>query len=125
MAEASSFTLPRIAVGADGRTVIDEVAIPLSPWSRGGVTGLASELMRGQGLQLRHLQADAGEWHAPATRQLVVVLEGEGIIEAEDGALLHLRPGLMFLMDHAGSGGHKNQSLGPAGLVAAFMPLDP
>ena len=123
-ADGVSLTVPSIVGVPGGKTSITEVSIPWRGWGRGGVSGLATRLLEGSGVIIRHLQADAGEWHSPANKQLLVVLAGYGEVEAGDGGVLSLSPGSVFLMDHQGSEGHFNRTLGPSGLVVAFLPLN-
>jgi quercetin dioxygenase-like cupin family protein len=123
MAAEESFHMRRLGALPDGNTTVDTIELAWTPWSRGGVSGLATRLLEGRGVLFRHLRVDAGEWHAAPDKQLVIVLEGHGQIEASDGSTIDLEPGSVVLMDHAGTKGHFNRSLGPTGLLVAFIPL--
>ena len=124
MPEPEAFPLRRLIALPDGTTTVDTVLVPWTPWGRGGVSGVSTRLFEGPGVYLRHLRADNGDWHSPPDKQLVIILEGHGVVEASDGSVLELEPGSIFLMDHPASKGHFNRSLGPTGLVVAFLPLN-
>jgi quercetin dioxygenase-like cupin family protein len=123
MTEQEAFPMRRLGTLPDGNTTVDTINLPWSPWARGGVSGVATRLFEGPGVLFRHLRADSGEWHAPPDKQFCIVLEGRGTIDASDGSVLELEPGSICLMDHPNSKGHFNRSLGPTGLLVAFVPL--
>ncbi len=76
----------RIYTGPDGKTKVEEYAIPLKPQGRG--TEL-SQTVAVKNLQFRRTNKDYDlDWHPAPSRQYVVTLSGESEIELEGGRKL-------------------------------------
>jgi len=99
----------RIYSGADGKTKVEELTLPLKPRDAGSeLTGSIPVTS----LQFRHTTpAYDLDWHTAPRRQLVVTLSGESEIELEGGKVLRFGPGHILLAEDTTGQGHKSRAV--------------
>jgi hypothetical protein len=100
----------RIYTGADGKTKVEELQIPLSPRDRGSdVSGTVALTT----LQVRRTNQNYFlDWHPASRRQLVVTLSGESEIELEGRRKIRLGPGHILLAEDTTGQGHISRAVG-------------
>jgi hypothetical protein len=117
----TAVNVTRIYTGADGRTKVEELEIPLTPRDRGsevsGTIALSS-------LQVRRTTPDYFlDWHTAPRRQLVVTLSGESEIELEGGRKLRLGPGHILLAEDTTGQGHISRAVAGKDRIALDIVL--
>jgi hypothetical protein len=112
----------RVYTGADARSHLEDVEIPL-PVSH--AYGQMSELHEGEGVIFRETPADydAGFHNAPR-RQYVVILAGTMEIETGDGSKRRLGPGGILLGEDTSGEGHITRAVGGVPGKSLFIPLE-
>lgn len=65
-----------------------------------------------------------GDWHPAPFRELVIYISGEGTIEASDGEIRTVGPGMMLLAEDTTGKGHVSRVTGPeeAFVVVVALP---
>ena len=111
----------RIYTGADGKTKVEELEIPVKPRDSGsdlsGTIAVTS-------LQVRRTNQSYNlDWHTAPRRQLVVTLRGESEIELEGGRKLRLGPGHILLAEDTTGQGHISRAVKGKDRVALDIAL--
>jgi hypothetical protein len=111
----------RLYTGADGKTKVEEYAVPLKPQGRG--TEL-SQTVAVTSLQFRRTNQDYDlDWHPAPRRQYVITLSGESEIELEGGRKIRLGPGNILLAEDTTGQGHISRAVGTGDRLSLFIPL--
>jgi hypothetical protein len=118
---AESFRIWRIYTGADGKSCLEPVDVPMNAMRFGTV----SRLFSGKGVEI-HRQAPglSASWHTAPRRQLIATIAGEAEIETGDGQKLRSVPGVVHLVEDVTGVGHITRVVGTVDRVSLFMPLD-
>ena len=113
----------RIYTAEDGKSRVEEIDVPLEPLE--GSRGAVSRLLAGTGVILRTMPPDMfSDWHNAPRRQLIATISGEGELETGDGTVIHLKPGVIELVEDTEGQGHRTRGRGDAVRVCLFLPLD-
>lgn len=113
----------RIYSDADGKSRLQAVDVPMETRESGH--GTLSKLYAGKGTIFRRTPANLNmDWHAAPRRQLIINLSGEGEVETSDGSILHIKPGLIELVEDTTGQGHKTRGRGTEDRISLFLPID-
>ena len=111
----------RIYADEKGESHFEDVEVPLTSQSRS--SGL-SELIPAKGVIFRRSPADQYiDWHPAPRRQFVITLAGEAEVEASDGEVRRIGPGIVMLADDTTGKGHITRGVGTAERISLFVPL--
>ncbi|MHB8287526.1 MAG: cupin domain-containing protein, partial [Caulobacteraceae bacterium] len=113
--------IPRLYAGADGKSRLDEVALPLAS------ADVHSLMTRLYTTDLEMGLSSPGtfiDWHKVSTPRLLLVLSGEIEVGLGDGSKHLLRAGdMVFVTDTTGQG-HTSRMIGTAPVKAITLRLD-
>jgi hypothetical protein len=114
-------TITRLYTGPDGKTKVEELAVPLKAQGRGSEI---SETVAATGLQFRRTSQDYFiDWHPAPARQFVITLSGESEVELEGGRKIRLGPGHILLAEDTTGQGHISRAIGSQDRISLFIPL--
>lgn len=114
-------TITRLFTGPDGKTHVEEFAVPLKAQGRGTDLSVA---VPAKSIQFRRTNKDYYvDWHPAPARQYVVTLSGESEIELDGGRKLRLGPGHILLAEDTTGQGHISRAIGSGDRVSLFIPL--
>jgi hypothetical protein len=122
--EASPVRVTRLYTGADGKTKVEEYAVPLE--ASGDPGTFLSETVAATSVQFRRTTEDYFlDWHPASKRQYVVTLSGESEVELADGRKLRLGPGHILLAEDTTGQGHISRAAGSKDRISIFIALPP
>jgi hypothetical protein len=111
----------RIYAGPDGESHFDDVEVALVA---GGGQSELSALMPATGIIFRRSAADQYiDWHPAPRRQFVITLAGEAEVEASDGEVRRIGPGMVMLAEDTTGKGHITRGVGTSERLSLFVPL--
>ena len=111
----------RIYSGADGKTKVEEITLPLKARDSGSETSAAIPVTS---MQFRHTTPSYDlDWHPAPRRQLVVTLSGESEIELEGGRTMRFGPGHILLAEDTTGQGHKSRAVPGTDRIALDIAL--
>ena len=117
--------LVRVYSGADGRSHIEELPLPMQPFKDSeGSYGLGTPMQAATGVTFR--QFDPGYvllWHCAPRRQYSITLSGRAEIEVGDGTRAEVRPGDIVLAEDLTGQGHVTRVIGAEPRLSAIVPL--
>jgi len=100
----------RLYTGADGKTKVEELEIPLKPRDGGSDASVSVALTT---LQVRRTNQNYFlDWHPASRRQIVVTLSGESEVEVEGGRKIRLGPGHILPAEDTTGQGHISRAVG-------------
>jgi quercetin dioxygenase-like cupin family protein len=115
----------RVYSGSDGRSHIEEVALPMKPFvDTEGAHGEATPMESVAGIAFR--VAPAGyvlDWHCAPRRQYSISLSGVAEIEVGDGTVARIGPGDVVLAEDLTGQGHVTRVVGDQPRFYAIVPL--
>jgi hypothetical protein len=119
-------TIWRIYSGADGRSHLEAVPLPMQPFvDTEGAHGESTPWQRVQGCTFR--VAPPGyvlSWHCAPRRQYSITLAGAAEVEVGDGTVRRLGPGDVLLAEDLTGQGHITRVVGEQPRFYLVMPLD-
>jgi hypothetical protein len=119
-------TIWRIYSGADGRSHLEAVPLPMQPFvDTEGAHGESTPWQRVQGCTFR--VASPGyvlSWHCAPRRQYSITLSGAAEVEVGDGTVRRLGPGDVLLAEDLTGQGHITRVVGEQPRFYLVMPLD-
>jgi len=111
----------RIYSGADGKTKVEEITLPLKARDSGSETSASIPVTS---MQFRHTTPAYNlDWHPAPRRQLVVTLSGESEIELEGGRTMRFGPGHILLAEDTTGQGHKSRAVPGTDRIALDIAL--
>jgi hypothetical protein len=118
-------TIWRVYSGADGRSHLARVALPLKPFvDLEGLQGEAAPTQAVTGLTFRVLPPGyVLDWHCAPRRQYSISLTGEAEVEVGDGSTARLGPGDVLLAEDLTGQGHITRVIGTQPRFYAVLPL--
>ena len=118
-------TIFRVYSGDDGKSHIEKVELPLTPFvDTEGSYGEGTPLQEVGGITFR--VASPGyvlEWHCAPRRQYTITLAGNAEIEVGDGAVQPVGPGDVLLAEDLTGQGHITRVVGDQPRFFAVVPL--
>ena len=121
--QPKAVTVMRLYSASDGPAFADTFELMLTP-SATYSSAEQSEAFKASGIQfLRLPRGKVQDWHNPAHRQYILVLNGKCEVEIAGGKKLLMTPGQIVLLEDVTGKGHITRSIGSEDLLMAAVPL--
>jgi hypothetical protein len=111
----------RIYTDEEGETHFEDVEVQLEEQNP---QSFLSTLYPAIGLIFRRTPSDQFlDWHPAPRRQFVVTLSGQAEVEASDGEVRQIGPGVVMLAEDLTGKGHITRGIGAEDRISLFIPL--